>query len=549
MDMDQKIVEVDNLSAEEKMAKGSTWLTIGNMGSRLLGVIYVIPWVSMMGSDWAQANTLYGMGYNFYALFLMISTAGIPAAIGKQTAHYNSLNEYGTSRKLFHQAMKIMAIFGLACGALMWLMTPWLVKYSSGGDELVPVLHSLALAIVVIPFMSVIRGYFQGMNEMAPFAISQLLEQVARVAYMLLSTFVIMVMLNGSYTTAVTHSTLAALIGALVSIAVLLFYLRRNQVRMDVLVEHSAGEVKLNTKELMVETVKEAIPFIIIGAAITIYKLVDQGTFIRWMMDFTNYSKKQLDELYAIFNFNPDKLTMVVIGLATSMALAGLPLITEAKTVGDHKGLARLISNNLQLFSFVMMPATLGMMLLAYPLNTLFYYPNELGAGVLVEACVCGLFLGLFTLTSSMLQGLYENPAAIGYFFVGLLVKLLVQYPTVRLFEVYGPLVATMIGFGVTCGLNLYKLYKVSRFNRLLTFRRTVLILLMSLVMFVIAFIAKQIFGLFLDENSRFQSFILIMLVAGVGGASYVYMALKIHLADKLLGPTAQKIRRKLHMK
>ena len=53
------------------------------------------------------------------------------------------------------------------------------------------------------------------------------------------------------------------------------------------------------------------------------------------------------------FSANPDKLTMVVIALATSIASTGLPLITEAVTLKDRVGLAKLTSGNLQLFSFL----------------------------------------------------------------------------------------------------------------------------------------------------------------------------------------------------
>ncbi len=52
---------------------------------------------------------------------------------------------------------------------------------------------------------------------------------------------------------------------------------------------------------------------------------------------------------------------MIVVALATSISATGLPLITEAVTLKNHRELARLISNNLQLFVFVMLPATFGM--------------------------------------------------------------------------------------------------------------------------------------------------------------------------------------------
>lgn len=546
----QRKPAVENLTVQEKMARGSAWMTASNMISRLLGAVYIIPWYAWMGENAKAANGLFNMGYNIYALFLMISTAGIPAAIAKQTARYNSLNEYGTSHRLFLRAMQMMAVLGVFFAGFMYFASPWLARASGGGEELIPIMRSLSAALLVFPCMSVIRGYFQGNQEMMPYALSQIVEQIARVFYLLLSTFIIMKVLSGDYVTAVTQSTFAAFIGMIVSLAVLLYFLKKHQAYTAARVQYSENQVTIATKELLLDTIKEAIPFIIVGSGITIFKLVDQFTFIKIMSDTTEYSNAQLLDLFSIFSANPDKLTMVVIALATSIAATGLPLITEAVTIKDRRGLAKLTSSNLQLFSFIMFPATCGVMLLAYPLNTLFYTPDQLGSQVLIQASFVGLFLGLYMLVSNMLQGMFENKAVIQYLLVGFLVKLVLQYPAIRIFEVYGPLLATMIGFIVSCSLILKKIHQVARFNRKFVWRRTLLIFILTLLMLLAAGLTKMIFGMFLSQDSKFQSLILIVLVAGVGGLVYTYLALKLRLADKLLGRQGMiRLRRRLRIK
>lgn len=546
----QRKPAVENLTVQEKMARGSAWMTASNMISRLLGAVYIIPWYAWMGENAKAANGLFNMGYNIYALFLMISTAGIPAAIAKQTARYNSLNEYGTSHRLFLRAMQMMAVLGVFFAGFMYFASPWLARASGGGEELIPIMRSLSAALLVFPCMSVIRGYFQGNQEMMPYALSQIVEQIARVFYLLLSTFIIMKVLSGDYVTAVTQSTFAAFIGMIVSLAVLLYFLKKHQAYTAARVQYSENQVTIATKELLLDTIKEAIPFIIVGSGITIFKLVDQFTFIKIMSDTTEYSNAQLLDLFSIFSANPDKLTMVVIALATSIAATGLPLITEAVTIKDRRGLAKLTSSNLQLFSFIMFPATCGVMLLAYPLNTLFYTPDQLGSQVLIQASFVGLFLGLYMLVSNMLQGMFENKAAIQYLLVGFLVKLVLQYPAIRIFEVYGPLLATMIGFIVSCSLILKKIHQVARFNRKFVWRRTLLIFILTLLMLLAAGLTKMVFGMFLSQDSKFQSLLLIVLVAGVGGLVYTYLALKLRLADKLLGRQGMlRLRRRLRIK
>lgn len=537
------------LTAEEKMARGSAWMTASNISSRLLGAVYIIPWYAWMGEHAKAANGLFNMGYNIYALFLLISTAGLPAAIAKQTAYYNSLQEYKVSRQLFIRALQLMGVLGLVCAGLMYLASPWLAAQSGGGQDLVPIMQSLSVAVLIFPAMSIVRGYFQGNQEMMPYALSQIVEQVARIFYMLLSTYIIMKVQKGSYLTAVTHSTFAAFIGMIASIAVLIYFFRKHQVKMEVYTENSVDKLNIATKDLLIGTIKEAIPFIIVGSGITIFKLVDQVTFIDTMKKFTEYSSDQLLELFSIFSANPDKLTMVVIALGTSMAATGLPLITEKYALKKFDDLSRLISNNIQLFAFVMLPATFGMILLSYPLNTLFYSPDELGAKLLVQACYTGLFLGLYMLISSMLQGMYQNTATIKYLIFGFIVKLVLQIPAIRLFEVYGPLLATMIGFAVTCYFIMRKIIKVTHFNVILTARRCLLMFIMTLIMCIVGFIIREGLYMVLSPDSKLQAFLIILIVAAIGGALYTFMALKVRLADKLLGAKVAGLRTKFHIK
>ncbi len=203
--------DLEETSSKEKMLKGSAWMTAGSIFSRILGAIYIIPWATWFGVNYLQANALFTKGYTVYALFLMLSTAGIPSAVGKQVAHYNSLNEYGIGRRLFKRSLGVMMFLGIISAMILWFIAPLI---SQGDAAVIPVYRSLAVTLLLIPVMSLTRGFFQGYFDMAPFAISQLVEQVARIVYMLAATYLITQVLHGSYQSAVVQSTFAAFIGA-----------------------------------------------------------------------------------------------------------------------------------------------------------------------------------------------------------------------------------------------------------------------------------------------------------------------------------------------
>lgn len=539
-------VEEQELHTKQKMVRGSLWMTLGSVISRLLGAVYIIPWYAWMGENAKIANGLFGKGYNVYALFLMIATAGIPGAVAKQLSHYNSLNEYGISRRLFKRTLVIMGVFGLLFSGLMYFISPIL---AAGNQDLVPVMRSLSWAVLIFPCMSVIRGYFQGNQNMMPSAVSQVVEQVARVFYMLLMTFIIMKVQQGDYVDAVVQSTFAAFIGMVAAFAVLIYFYMRQKPEMDRLIAASNNKMSISENHMITEMIKQAIPFTIVGSGITLFKLVDQFTFEPIMATFTNYSGKQLEALFTLFSANPDKLIMITISLATGVAVTSLPLVTEAFTLKNERGLAKLIEDNIQLLLFIMIPATLGMIALAKPMYVLFYEPDVLGINLLIQSSVVGLVMGYFILVSTTLQGLYKNTDTIVMLMIGLGIKLVVQYPLIKVFEVYGPLIATAIGLTVSSILITKGIHKVAKFDYFVILRRTLLITIFSVIMSLVVLISRAGLSLFLNPERKFQAMIIVLVAVCIGVLVYAYLALKVRLIDHLVGPKAEKYRAKLKIK
>ena len=217
--------ETRKLSQQETMVRGTAWSTAGNFISRLIGALYIIPWYAWMGKNGAEANALFGMGYEIYAMFLSISTVGIPVAVATLVSKYNTLGQSETSIYMVKKILHIMALLGAIFAAIMYIGAPFFASLSHGGEDLVRVLRSLTLAVLVFPSMSVLRGYFQGYNNLKPGAMSQIAEQIVRVIWMLVTAFYIMKFGSGDYVSAVTQSTFAAFVGMFASIAVLVYFL------------------------------------------------------------------------------------------------------------------------------------------------------------------------------------------------------------------------------------------------------------------------------------------------------------------------------------
>ena len=534
----------NQLSQQEQMVRGAAWLTIGNFLSRLLGAIYIIPWYAWMGRFGAQANALFGMGYNIYALFLLVSTVGIPVAVAKQVAKYNTKNQKDTSFYLIREFLKLMLLLGAIFALAMYVFSPLMAAWSGGGEDLVRVMRSLTLAVLVFPAMSVLRGFFQGFNNLKPYAVSQIAEQLIRVIWMLLTAFYIMKLGSGNYVEAVTQSTFAAFIGMLASIAVLIYFLWK-EIMLSRVFSKKPDHVTVDTKSLVIETTKEAIPFVVTGSAVQIFQIIDQWTFSNTMSLFTNYSKASLDIMFAYFAANPNKLTMILIAVATAVSGTGIPLLTENFVKKDKKAAAHLVINNIQMLTMFLLPAILGSVILAKPLYTIFYgQSDQLALNLFIAALIQTLFLAFYTLFSPMLQALFENRKALIYFAYGLIVKLVLQIPCIYLLQAYGPLLATAVGLLVPIVLSYKQIQKVTSFSQTIVFRSNLLIAILTLLMGLVVALVTWGLGLVLSPDGRINSMIYILLVGTVGVAFYGYLTLKTRLLDKMLGSRAAALRK-----
>ncbi|AGK71266.1 polysaccharide biosynthesis protein [Streptococcus cristatus] len=539
----------ETTSQQQKMLRGTAWLTASNFISRLLGAVYIIPWYIWMGQHGAEANGLFTMGYNIYAWFLLVSTAGVPVAVAKQVAKYNTIDKEEHSFALIREFLKFMLVLGLIFAVIMYLMAPVFASMSGGGADLIPVMQSLSWAVLIFPSMSVIRGFFQGFNNLKPYAISQISEQVIRVIWMLLTAYFIMKIGSGDYVEAVTQSTFAAFVGMLASMLVLLFYLAKTGMLRSILKKpkKSAG---ISSRSLLWDTIREAIPFIITGSAIQLFQIIDQATFINIMTQISDYTKSELLVQFAYFSANPNKITMILIAVATSIGGVGIPLLTENYVKGDFRSGARLVQDNLSMLLFFIFPTTVGAVMVASPLYTIFYgKPDSLALGLFICAMLQTIILSTYTVLAPMIQALFQNKKAILYFFYGVLVKLSLQVPMINLFHAYGPLISTTVGLLLPIFFMFREIRRVVSLNPKNLLKRMLLSMILTMVMVMLVLLVEYLLSFFLQPTNRMNSFIYVAAVGGVGMIVYILLSLKVRLIDRFIGQKADSLRQRLRMK
>lgn len=519
--------QVSSNQVADGVVSGAAWLSAGSIISRILGAIYVIPWAAWLGEEYSSANGLFSIGYKPYSLFLAIATAGFPSAIAKLMAYFHSKEEYRVADKLFKYSSLVMMVTGLISGGVLFTLAPSMAAASATTDVAgaTLVIRSLVPALLILPYMSLIRGYFQGFNDMKPTAVSQILEQFARVIYILAATYLIMRVYNGTATSAVVQSTFAAFIGAFVSLLYLGFLYIKRLPHIRIMIEQSRDEVTISFIESLKLMVKDSVPFVLLGSGIIIAQLVDTFTFRQILESRSSLLLSEIEQLYGALSLDVDKLMMIIISLAVALATSAVPAVTRLFSQRDIDGTSRLVEQIVAVFSFFMIPIAFGMATISTDVYNFFYLEGiSIGPQLLITGSISSIALGAYTVFSTVLQAMNFRRLAIRYLLVALLIKVILQYPMVALIHAHGALLSTMIGFAVSSGLMWREIKKQLNLDMPKIIRQLVSILISSLLMVVVTLLWHIALGRIFGPTGRFLTFIKIIIEVMVGVFMYGFM-------------------------
>ncbi len=533
--------------SNSNLLRGTFILTLGTYISRILGMIYVFPFYALVGK---QGTALYTYGYGPYTIFLSLSTIGVPMAVSKFVSKYNALGDYQTSRKLFSLGMKLMVVMGVISFSVLYLLAPVLAPIFLGGEDLknsvedvTNVIRMVSFALLAVPIMSLIRGFFQGNQSMEPTAISQVVEQLVRVIFLLSSVFIILKVTKGELSVAIGYATFAAFIGALGGLAVMAWFWKKRKEGLNQLLETSRTQNHFSSKDMLKELLTYAGPFVFVGLAIPLYQVVDHLTFNNTMVKIGN--EKITEDIFSMIQFNIPKLVMIPVSLATAFGLTLVPAITKAFTDRDRNLLHTQINQSFQVVFFLTLPAVVGLAVLSDELYSMFYNKDELGATLLAWFAPVAILFALFTITAAILQGIQKQKLAVISLFFGLFLKIVLNVPLITLFEGFGSILATGIGYLGSVVYSLAMIKRHAQFSYKMVIKRSVLMIIFALMMLVGISLAIWALSPLMDySDGRWQAIVLSLIGVLVGAGIYLFLSYRSNLAGRLLGARFSVLKR-----
>ena len=155
----------------------------------------------------------------------------------------------------------------------------------------------------------------------------------------------------------------------------------------------------------------------------------------------------------------------------------------------------------------------------------------------------------MFTILAAALQGLFFNRIAIYEMLAGMVVKVILQWPLIFFFNIWGPLLATAAGMLVSSVLMLYSLHARYRFRIRQTGRRLLGIAAFSVLRAVVVFGCVQLVGLVISPDRALGAVVALLVAVPIGVLVYGYAVLKTRLADMILGQRVARLRAMLRMR
>lgn len=532
---------------QSKLLRGTFILTLGSLISKILGLLYVIPFYHIVGDE---GQALYAYAYVPYTIFLSLATTGIPAAVAKYIAKYNALEEYAVGRKLFKSGIVVMSLTGVVAFASLYYLAPSIASASSADlnvESTITVIRAVSYALLLVPIMSIIRGFFQGHQSMGPFAISQVVEQIVRIVFLLIGAFVVIQLLDGTITEAVSVATFAAFIGAIGGLFVLFYYFKKRKPYFDQLLEEDKQTLDISLKDMYKEIIIYAAPFVFVGLNNSLFQLVDQFTVNSTLLSI-GYTKAEVTTAYAVLSMQTHKLVIIPVTLAVAFSTTLIPVITDAFTKADKTKLHTQLNQTFQVVLYLTLPAAIGISLLAEPIFTLFYEYKEVGSLVLRVYAPVALLFAFFLVTSSIIQGINQQRFTVISLIIGLVTKIILNPILLKLCGITGAVYATAIGYTAAIAMNLYIIGKYANYSFKLPLKRGLLILIFNGIMLLFTGGVYQVLSLFLSTSKKLDSMIIIIITAIVGVLVYASLSFKSKLVYILFGNKVRRLLEKLRI-
>lgn len=455
---------MSNNKGKDSFLKGALILGLAGILVKIIGAFFRIPLGNLIG---AEGMGYYQAAYPVYTLFLTLATAGFPTALAKLVSEKKAIGDHKGAHKIFKVSYTVLAITGFIAFCVFFFGADFIVNDIMKNPGAKYAMIAISPALLFVPVMSAYRGYFQGRREMTHIAISQISEQIFRVALGITLAYLLMNKLgpDPGPEQGAAGAIMGATIGAVASIIYLIiaYLAKRRVIRREIKASKKFKDEKIST--IMKKLLVVAIPITIGASVMPLVNMIDNVIVIRRLME-AGYTQVQANMMFGQLT----GLAMSIINLpaviTVAMSMSLVPAISEAYAIGDRVKAIKETKSAIKITLMVVLPCAFGMASLAHPIIKLLYPKEPYMVGtIFLVLTPCVIFLGLIQSLNGILQGMGKPLVPVVCLVIGMVCKVVISYTLTGIYEinVIGSALGTVTAYLVAGVLELIYIKKAMK--------------------------------------------------------------------------------------
>lgn len=426
--------------------KNAVIITVAAVVAKILSAVYRIPYQNIAGD---VGFYVYQQVYPFYSFVFTLSLYGLPLALAKVIAEQKIKNSSFPAEQYVFSVMKRLFFLALLLSAALFCFAPLLAKWM-GDVHLLPLLQIVSLSFLALPFLAGLRGYFQGLENMTPTAVSQIIEQSVRVVFILLLAAYFVAHGGGAYG-AGKGAVIGSVIGAYGSAFFLIgYYLKATKrKRPDGRVFDGGAYVK--------KVLANGFLFSLSSLVLVLYQLADSFTLVRLLAEH-GFALEMAKAVKGTFDRGQPLLQLATL-IVTSFSLALVPLIAKEVAKKNIEKVRAYGERALRFTLFLGLCASVGLALIIEPVNAMLFM-NRNGSFALFVLSFAIVFSSIIVTTTAMMQGFGRMNIVLLHLAVGLAGKLILNFIFVPKIGIAGASLATVISLAAAALLNVFYIFR-----------------------------------------------------------------------------------------
>lgn len=510
--------------AKKSFVQGAVVLGIAGIIIKVLGAFFRIPLANLIGD---QGMGYYQTAYPIYVLFLTLATAGIPIAISRMVSERIAMDEYYEAHKVFRVSFILLFIIGITSASICFFGADLLVS-AMGNPGARFAMMAIAPALLFVPMQAAYRGYFQGMQDMKPTAVSQVIEQLFRVVAGLSLAYLLIKYGRHLAAAGASFGATAGAIGGVITVVSIYLYKRR---QLESNIERTKRQHSEKSSTILAKIFIIAIPVTIGAAIMPIMSAIDVGIVMRRLQE-TGWTHEAANSMYGQLTGMAGPLINFPQVLTQAVAMSLVPAVAAAYKQKDMTFLRENVQVGLRMSIIIGLPCAFGLMTLAEPIMLLLY-PMQRQSAVSAAPCLFIMAAGVIFLSTvqtltGVLQGIGKQMIPVRNLFIGAIAKVIITYTLtgVEAINVKGAAIGTVAAYIIAATLNLIavKKYTGVKFDLMLTYIKP---LIAALTMSAGAWLTHRIlFGIMGNAMAT-------IIAVGVAGMVYCIMLFVIRAIKK----------------